>query len=321
MALGEFQMIDRLLKPLAQGFPGALGLTDDAALLDLEPGRQLVIAKDAIVENIHFLTDDPPDTVARKLLRQNLSDLAAMGAEPLGYLTTFGRRKDLPEAWLAQFVEGLAADQAEFSLHLIGGDTVSTTGPLFFSLTILGTVPTGVALTRGGAAPGDLICVSGTLGNGALGLRVLRGETTGSVEGDAYLVDRYRVPEPRLELGWALRGLATACMDISDGLVGDIRHILDTSGSAEGVELSAEIEISDLPLSEAGRKMPDAVEAALAGGDDYELLFTIRPEQEAKLAELPIPVAVVGRIVAGSGVRLTEHGQVYAHGRSSWTHF
>src|SRR5690349_20311727 len=135
MALGEFQMIDRLLKPLAAGFPGALGLTDDAALLDPQPGRQLAIARDAIVENIHFLTSDLPDTVARKLLRQNLSDLAAMGAEPLGYLTAFGRRKDLPEAWLAQFVEGLAADQAEFGLHLIGGDTVSTTGPLFFSLT------------------------------------------------------------------------------------------------------------------------------------------------------------------------------------------
>ncbi len=322
MALGEFQMIDRLLKPLSCGFPGALGLTDDAALVDLPEGQQLVIAKDAIVENVHFLSGDPPATVARKLLRQNLSDLAAMGADPLAYLTVFGRRKDLPEEWLAGFVDGLAQDQAAFGLHLIGGDTVSTPGPLFFSLTILGTVPHGQALIRAGAREGDLVCVSGTLGDGALGLRVLQGAAVRSPEDAAYLIGRYRVPEPRLALGKALRGVATSCMDVSDGLVGDLRHILDTSSAAGGQALGAVIEAGSLPLSTPTRGMPDALTAALSGGDDYELLFTLPPDRRAMLAGLPCPVAVIGRIARGAGVTvLGNDGIAIDLKRASWTHF
>lgn len=322
MALGEFQMIDRLLKPLAGGFAGALGLSDDAALVDLPPGRQLVIAKDAVVENVHFLADDPPSTVARKLLRQNLSDLAAMGADPFCYLTAFGRRKDLPDRWLEEFVAGLAQDQEEFGLHLIGGDTVSTAGPLFFSLTILGTVPGGQALTRAGARPGDLVCVSGTLGDSALGLRVLKGTPAPSAEAASYLAGRYRLPRPRLELGRSLRGAAHACMDISDGLVGDLRHILATSGSAQGRQLGATIDARLLPLSDAARAMPDALTAALGGGDDYELLFTLPPGRHAMLADLPVPVTVIGEITQGSGVELLGHkGAPLDPDAASWTHF
>ncbi|WP_035485267.1 thiamine-phosphate kinase [Geminicoccus roseus] len=321
MALGEFQMIDRLLKPLAEGFEGALGLTDDAALLDLPAGRQLVIAKDAIVENVHFLTGDPPASVARKLLRQNLSDLAAMGADPLAYLTVFGRRKDLPEAWLAEFAAGLAQDQAEFGLHLIGGDTVSTTGPLFFSLTILGTVPRGQALTRAGARPGDLVCVSGTLGDGALGLRVLQGEAAPR-EAAAWLAARYRVPSPRLSLGTALRGQASACLDVSDGTLADLQHILDTSGAALGEPLGASIDATRLPLSDAAAAMPGAVAAALTGGDDYELLFTLPPERRPVLATLPFPVTVIGEITRDAGITVTgPDGTPIEPGSAGWRHF
>ncbi|HEX2525052.1 MAG TPA: thiamine-phosphate kinase [Geminicoccus sp.] len=321
MALGEFQMIDRLLKPLASGFAGALGLSDDAALLDPPAGRQLVIAKDAIVENVHFLSADPPATVAKKLLRQNLSDLAAMGAQPLGYLTAFGRRRDLPEEWLAAFVAGLAEDQASFGLHLLGGDTVATEGPLFFSLTILGTVRSGQALTRGGAAAGDLVCVSGSLGDGALGLQVLKGGSSGSAAADAYLVDRYRLPRPRLELGHALHGVASACMDVSDGLVGDLRHILDASRAARGQGLGATIEVGALPLSEAARMMAGAIDAALSGGDDYELLFTVPPARQERLAQLPTPVTVIGRVVEGDGVAVADQGQARDQRARGWTHF
>ena len=322
MGLGEFQMIDRLLKPLARGCSGALDLTDDAALLDPTPGRQIVIAKDAIVENVHFLAGDPPDSIGRKLLRQNLSDLAAMGADPSGYLLAIGRRTDLAEDWLAAFVAGLAADQAEFDIHLLGGDTVATSGPLFFSLTILGTVPAGQALTRAGASAGDLICVSGTLGDGALGLRVLTGDLSVPADAAAYLGARYRLPTPRLELGCRLRGQASACMDVSDGLLGDLRHILTTSGTPPRPTLGATIHANRIPLSEMARGVPGALAAALTGGDDYELLFTLPDRQRTALDRLPTAVTVIGEITNGSDiVVLGETGEPMPVGVDSWTHF
>ncbi|WP_222183774.1 thiamine-phosphate kinase [Geminicoccus harenae] len=320
MAQGEFQMIDRLLKPLAAGCPGALGLTDDAALLAQLPGTELVLAKDAIVEAVHFRQEDPPGTVAQKLLRQNLSDLAAMGAEPVGYLTAFGLRQGLPDGWLDGFVAGLAEDQRQFGIHLLGGDTVSTPGPLFFSLTVLGRLPAGTALTRAGARPGDLVCVSGTLGDGALGLAVLEGRVTAPADAAAYLAGRYRVPQPRLVLGQALRGLASACLDVSDGLLGDLGHILATSGP-DG-NLGAVIRAGDLPLSPAAAGLPGALEAALSGGDDYELLFTLPPRHRARLAELPVPVAVIGEIRSGAGTEvLGPDGAPLTLSGRSWTHF
>ncbi|MBX6376419.1 MAG: thiamine-phosphate kinase, partial [Acetobacteraceae bacterium] len=198
----EFALIARHFRPLAG--PGALDLQDDAALLDPPAGRQLVLAADAMVEGVHYLATDPPEMVGRKLLRVNLSDLAAMGAEPLGYLMTTTLPRGVEDSWIARFVAGLAEDQRAFGIALLGGDTTATPGPACLSLTIIGTVPPGAALPRAGAQPGDGVWVSGTLGDGALGLRVLRGELPGDAEG--HLARRYRLPEPRLALGQALRG-------------------------------------------------------------------------------------------------------------------
>jgi len=319
LSLGEFELIDRLLRPLAAGFPGALALRDDAALVDVPPERQLVVAKDALVAGVHFLPEDPADLVAGKLLRVNLSDLAAMGAEPLAYLTVIGRPPQLSEAWLEAFVRGLERDQEMFGLHLIGGDTVSTTGPAFFSLTILGLVNRSTALRRDGARPGDLVCVSGTLGDAAMGLRILRG--LAAPEDLAMpLIERYRTPQPRVELGKALRGVATAAIDISDGLLADLVHVLEASG------VGARIEASALPLSPATRALPGARSCALCGGDDYELLFTVPVERAPVLSslarKLQLPLTVIGRTRVEPGLEVVdERGQPVALERLGWRHF
>jgi thiamine-monophosphate kinase len=319
LSLGEFELIDRLLRPLAAGFPGALALRDDAALVDVPAERQLVIAKDALVAGVHFLPEDPADLVAGKLLRVNLSDLAAMGAEPLAYLTVIGRPPDLSEAWLEEFVRGLERDQATFGLKLIGGDTVSTTGPVFFSLTILGLVNRSTALRRDGARPGELVCVSGTLGDAAMGLRILRG--LAAPEDLAMpLVERYRTPQPRVELGKALRGVATAAIDISDGLLADLQHVLEASG------VGARIETAALPLSPATRALPGARICALCGGDDYELLFTVPIERVSVLSslsrKLQLPLTVIGRTREEPGLEVVdERGQPLTLERLGWRHF
>ena len=319
MSLGEFELIERLFKPLARGYAGALDLTDDAAIVRLEPGHELVIAKDAIVEGVHYLPEDPPDLVAGKLLRVNLSDLAAMGARPLGYLMALARPTELDLAYIEGLARGLARDQAEFGLYLLGGDTVRTTGPLVLTLTILGTVPIGGALRRSGAREGDLLFASGTLGDAALGLRVLRGLAAPEDVALA-LVDRYRTPRPRVRLGVALRGLASAAIDLSDGLVADLGHLLETSG------VGAVLETSKLPLSDAARELPGAFEAALSGGDDYELLFTApeaaRPAIVARSAECGVPVAAIGRIRVERGLTaLSAEGRPIKLAGTGWRHF
>ncbi len=300
---GEFALIDELLKPLAQGFPGALGLTDDAALVDVPADMSLVIAKDAIVAGVHFFEDDPADAVAQKLLRVNLSDLAAMGAAPLAYLTVIARPPELDDRWLERFAQGLGCDQAAFGLSLIGGDIVSTSGPLVLSCTILGLVEQGRALRRASARPGDLIWVSGTLGDAALGLRVLKG--LAATEDEAYyLVERYRRPEPRLDLGRKLVGLATAAIDVSDGLFADLGHILEQSGVA------GRIETERLPLSDIAHGLPGWLEAALGGGDDYELLFTAPASATAAIEALEPALGhrltAIGRIAEGQGLSVVD---------------
>ncbi|MCX7630687.1 MAG: thiamine-phosphate kinase [Geminicoccaceae bacterium] len=319
MSLGEFEFIARLLRPLARGFAGALDLGDDAALVDVPAGYQLVVAKDAIVENVHFFSEDPPEQVAAKLLRVNLSDLAAMGADPLAYLTMIARPPSASDSWLEAFVRGLAEDQSRFEVHLIGGDTVATSGPLVLSLTILGLVPRGAALERRGARPGDLVCVSGTLGDAAMALRIQRGL---AVPEDLVepLLARYRLPTPRIALGRALRGLATAAIDVSDGLLADLGHVLERSG------VGAEIEVARLPLSEATRGLPGARACALAGGDDYELLFTLPPDRADLLPDLAVraqvPLSVIGRITAEPCLRvLDENGRPLAVERTGYRHF
>ncbi len=305
----EFDLIRRLFAPLATD-PGALDLKDDAALVDCPPGHQLVMTADAIVAGIHFLPDDPADLVARKLLRVNLSDLAAMGAEPKGLLLVAAFPHATGLHWMEQFAAGLASDCARYRVGLLGGDTVATPGPATFALTAVGMVETGKELRRSTAQVGDQVWVSGTIGDGAFGLFAARDETaTGLTPADiAKLAARYRLPEPRLKLGHALAGIATAAMDISDGLVGDLGHICEASG------VGAVIGAERVPLSDAGRNavalgLGQGLATALTGGDDYELLFTAppaaAPRLEALRADLGLRLTPIGEIIAGSGVRVT----------------
>jgi thiamine-monophosphate kinase len=319
MPEGEFEFIARRLRPLATAH-GALALTDDAALLDPSPGRQLVLTKDAMVAGVHFLPADPPGQIAQKLLRVNLSDLAAMGAAPVGYLLALARPKEITDGWLAEFCAGLAADNGAFEVALLGGDTVSTPGPLTLSLTAIGEVPRGAALLRAGAEPGDDVWVSGTLGDAALGLKTLQGALEVAEPARAFLIERYRLPQPRLALGQALRGLASAAIDISDGLVADLGHILEVSG------VGAELRADALPLSAAARDLPGARDAALAGGDDYELLFTAAPERQAEIAALArplkLPLTRIGAIRPGSELRILDgSGQAIVPPSKGWQHF
>lgn len=281
-APAEFRRIREYFAPIAG--EGSLDLTDDAAILAPPVGRELVLTADAIVAGVHFLPDDPPDLVARKLLRVNLSDIAAMGAIPLGYLLTVSVPRDTTEAWFAAFAQGLARDHAEFGLQLLGGDTTSTPGPVSLSATMLGHVAPGAAWRRGGARPGDLLYVTGTIGDATLGLRAARNELA---DPTGHLASRYRLPQPRLAL--AGNPHVRACLDISDGLIQDSGHMARASGV--GICLHAPL----IPLSDAARATRAPIETVAAGGDDYELLLAI-PADEATTFEAtaPIPVTRIG---------------------------
>ncbi|MDF2366472.1 thiamine-phosphate kinase [Sneathiella sp.] len=322
---GEFALIDRILKPLAADTPAALGLTDDAAVLTPSKGKDLVLTKDAMVAGVHFFDSDLPGDIARKLLRVNLSDLAAMGAAPVGYFLATFWPEDLPRSWIEDFADGLALDQVEFAIGLMGGDTVRTPGPLSLSLTAIGEVATDKALRRNGAEEGDLIVVSGTIGDGALGLLAAREELSDlDTTDEEYLIDRYQLPEPRLALGQALVGRATSCIDISDGLIADIGHLTEESG------LGAVIDWEKVPLSDAAEAAlqsgKNLIEAILTGGDDYELAFTLpsaRRDDLVKLAkEGGVKLTIVGEMVAGEGVRVKrEDGSDMPLTARGWQHF
>src|SRR5262249_30620202 len=245
---GEFELIARYFAPLARGFPGAYGLRDDAAVIAPAAGNELVAKSDAIVAGVHFLADDPPDLVARKALRVNLSDLAAKGATPRAYMLDIMLPGTATEAWIAEFARGLATDQAEYGVHLIGGDTDLTPGPLAIAVMAFGEVAAGRILRRGGAREGDDVLVTGTIGDAALGLACLRGALPDLDCGScALLADRSRLPQPRVTLGPQLVGLATASLDVSDGLIADLRHLCEVSGC------QAVVEAPRVPLSEAAR--------------------------------------------------------------------
>jgi len=312
--LGEFGRIRRFFAPLAG--PGGLGLTDDAALVDCRPGYRLVVTVDAIVEGVHYLADDPPDLVAKKLLRVNLSDLAAMGARPLHYLLATALPATLGDEWVARFAAGLAEDQRRFGVALLGGDSVATSGPAVLSLTALGEVACGAEIRRTGAKPGDRIWVSGWIGDAFLGLQVLRGGHPTLAPADrAALTRRFQLPEPRIELGPRLAGIAHAMLDVSDGLIADLGHICEASGTRATVALPS------LPLSRAAMAAvaldPDLPAHLATAGDDYELLFTAPSEAGEAIghlaAELGLPITAIGTIdqVAGeegAGVRLVDSG-------------
>ncbi len=310
----EFGLIARHFRPLAG--PEALDLLDDAALLQPPPGRELVLTADAMVAGVHFLPDDPADTVGAKLLRVSLSDLAAMGAVPLAYLMTVSAPRDTGDAWLAAFAAGLGRDQARFGITLLGGDTTATPGPMTLSLTAIGHVAPGTALRRRGAAAGDEVWVTGTIGDGALGLLALQGRVP---DPDGWLAGRYRLPQPRL--GLALHGIVSACMDVSDGLVQDLGHLCRAAG------LGAAIEAPLVPRSPAARAAGEAwLKICLTGGDDYELLMAVPPQHAAALlaaaAAQGCGAARIGRFEAGDGVRVLDGaGAPISLDRPGWSHF
>jgi thiamine-monophosphate kinase len=323
-ATAEDALIARYFKPLATN-PGAFGLVDDAAVLK-SSGDDIVVTTDAIVEGVHFLADDPPDTIARKALRVNLSDLAAKGATPAGFVLTLALRS-AEDRWLRPFADALGEDAKGFACPLLGGDTVSTPGPLMISITAFGRVPQGRMVGRSGARPGDRIVVTGTIGDAALGLHVLRGgEVKRALDPSAceMLARRYRVPQPRNALALAVRDHASAAMDVSDGLAGDLAKLCAASG------VSAVIEAASVPLSgpAAGLVARGAlgIDSLLAGGDDYEILCAV-PEahagpfmaagQAAGVAVTAIGSVVQGRnpprFVDGEGRELVLERLSYSH--------
>lgn len=325
---GEFELIARYFAPLAKGFPGAFGLLDDAAVIASPPGHELVAKTDAIVGGVHFLHDDPPDLIARKALRANLSDLAAKGAVPRAYMLDIMLPATVTEDWVAAFARGLAEDQLEYGVHLIGGDTDSTPGPVTIAVMAFGDIETGRMLRRGAARAGDAIFVTGTIGDAALGLAVQRGNVGGlDTNAAAFLVDRYRLPRPRVRLGPRLIGVADAALDVSDGLVADLAHLCEASA------LSAVIEAPRVPLSTAARAVlasdPAHRRTILTGGDDYEILFTApaeaAPEVAALSRVLDLPIASIGRMQPSSGTHhvtvLDESGERLVLNRGGWTHF
>jgi len=320
----EDRLIVRYFAPIAS-HAGALGLTDDAAVLTPPPGCELVMTTDALVAGVHYFADDAADTVARKAMRVNLSDLAAKGAKPLGFLLSLALAKETGEEWLARFAQGLRADAEAYGCPLLGGDSVRTPGPTTISVAMLGTVPAGGMVRRAGAKAGDRIFVSGTIGDAALGLGLRRGATWKLDAGERdHLSSRYLLPQPRNALAEPVRNHATAAMDVSDGLAGDLAKLARASG------VGAVVEAAKVPLSDAARAVlagdPGAIETVLTGGDDYEIVCTVPPAKAdafrnaAKAAK--IAVTEIGTIGAGAGTKfLSAAGQVMTFKHAAFSHF
>jgi thiamine-monophosphate kinase len=325
---GEDRLIARHFKPIAR-HPGALGLADDAALLTPPRGDVLVVTADAVVAGVHFFADDPPEAIARKALRVNLSDLAAKGASPAGFLLTLALPKACGNKWLMAFARGLGADARKYDCPLLGGDTVFTPGPVTISITAFGTLRKGAMVRRAGARAGDRVVVTGTIGDAALGLR-LRNEPGAArrwkldAAMQRHLLARYLVPEPRNALADALRRHASAAMDVSDGLAGDLGKLCRASGVA------AIVGAARVPLSKAARAALAAdaktVTTILTGGDDFEVVATVPPRRMksfvAAAARARVKMTEIGIVQAGSGVRfLQPDGRRLTFRRASFSHF
>src|SRR6266446_2637163 len=323
--LGEFALIAKLFAPLAAKEKGAFNLTDDAATLSVPAGHELVVSTDTLIEGVHFLHDDPPDLIAKKALRVNLSDLAAKGAKAQTYLLALSLAPWADNDWLNRFSSGLADDQNRFGVTLIGGDTTATPGPLMLSITAFGIIEAGRMLRRLGARPRDIVFVSGTVGDAGAGLAILKGEGSGLSDFvRSALVSRYQLPEPRLNLGRRLVGLASAALDVSDGLVADLGHIAEVSG------VKITIDAARLPLSPATRAFwgtgTEAIVRAATSGDDYEIAFTapasLRAKLEALAGELGVELHEIGRVDAGKGIVLADaSGKPIPITRPGFTHF
>jgi thiamine-monophosphate kinase len=326
-ASGEDSLIARYFRPIATD-AGAFDLGDDAAALKTD-GCDIVVTTDAIVEGVHFLGLDPPDTIARKALRVNLSDLAAKGATPAGFVLTLALRK-ADEAWLKPFAQALGEDAMQFGCPLLGGDTVSTPGPLMISITAFGRVPAGKMVHRTGAKPGDRVMVTGTIGDAVLGLAILKGgKAAAATANDAaarnLVIGRYRVPQPRNALASAVRDHASAAMDVSDGLAGDLAKLCGVAG------VSAVIDLESIPLSDPARDLVSrrivGMETLIAGGDDYELLCAIPEDRVDAFAEaarlVSVQVTSIGMVVAGASAPkfIDGQGSEVALERLSYSHF
>jgi len=323
----EDRLIARYFGPLATA-PGAFGLRDDAAVVTAPVGCDLVLTTDGAISGVHFLPDDAPGHVARKVLRMNLSDLAAKGARPVGFLLSIALPPKTEESWLAAFAAGLGEDAKHYECPLLGGDTDHTPGPLSICIAAFGVVPSGAMVRRSTAKAGDIVVVTGTIGDAALGV-VLRRELSLAARWGLsaaswnHLRQRYLLPQPRTALAEAVLQNASAAMDVSDGLVGDLAKLCRASGVA------AEVDVANVPLSEAARAALAAdsklIETILTGGDDYEIVLTVPPTRLADFhaaANLAgVPVSEIGRVTGGEGTRFLRAGEVLSFAGSSYSHF
>ncbi|UYP31147.1 thiamine-phosphate kinase [Pseudomonas sp. Z8(2022)] len=317
--MGEFELIRHYFAaaPCAQGGDGVVrGIGDDCALLALPAGEQLAVSTDTLVAGVHFPEASDAFLLGQRALAVSASDLAAMGATPQAFTLAL-TLPSASETWLAEFARGLQSMAQSCSLALVGGDT--TRGPLSLTLTVFGRVPVGKALLRSGAQVGDLLCVGGELGDAAGALPLVLGQRETTPEISAALLARYWSPQPQLALGQALRGRASAALDISDGLLADCGHI------ARASQVALQIELARIPLSAALRAFAGEEQArlcALGGGDDYRLAFTLQPDLLAQLqADWP-EVRVIGRVLPGSGVQLLDAaGQPIEPPRGGYQHF
>lgn len=316
--MDEFEIIGRIFAPLAGA--GAFGLTDDAAIIPARPGFDLVVTTDAIAEGTDFFAFDPAASVAQKALRVNLSDLAAKGAAPHLYLLNIALPPSITPGWLEAFADGLADDQREFGISLLGGDTARTEGPLSITVTAFGFVPEGAMVRRAGAQPGDDVHVTGVIGDSGGGLAIFRREkhSLDETQRDA-LIGRYRVPQPPVAFGArTLRAFASAAADVSDGLIADLGHI----ASASGVKLV--VEADAIPRSAALRAFWGDTDAgivrAATAGDDYQIAFTADPRHRAAIAAAGVATCI-GRVQAGQGVELVREGRILPVARPGFRHF
>jgi thiamine-monophosphate kinase len=323
----EARLIARYFRPLAIA-PGAFGLGDDAAAVTPPTGCDLVLTTDGVIAGVHFLPDDAPGFIARKVLRMNLSDLAAKGAKPIGFLLSIALPARTEESWIAAFAAGLGEDAKHYDCPLHGGDTDHTPGPLSISLTAFGAVPSGAMVRRSTAKAGDVVVVSGTIGDAALGLLLRRDLGLAerwrlSAASWNHLRQRYLLPQPRNALAEAVLRYASAAMDVSDGLVGDLEKLSRASGVA------AEIDVESVPLSDAARSAlsaePKLIETVLTGGDDYEIVLTVPP---AKLGDFRaaanaagVSVSQIGGVTGGEGTRFLRAGEPLFFARPSYSHF
>ncbi len=323
---GEERLIAHLFAPLAT-HPGALNLTDDCAVIAPPAACELVLTADTIIGGVHFFNDDPAHAVASKALRVNLSDLAAKGATPLGYLMSLALPQAIGQDWLAEFVEGLRGDARRYGCPLLGGDTDRTPGPITIAVSMVGSVPTGTMVRRAGAKPGDIVFVSGTIGDAALGLALRNDPARDWPLNPAqrqHLTDRYLLPQPRNALAEAVRSHASAAMDVSDGLVGDLTKLARVS------QVAANIEVARVPVSDAARALivaePAMQEPALTGGDDYEIVCAVPPDkaESFKTAARAAQVSVheIGVVAEGEGARfIGPDGEPLGFRHVSFSHF